>query len=311
MKTNRPRRFLIFPTISLLAVSICSAQQPGPSAGSASTGFIDVDGGKLYYEESGQGGQTVVLIHDGVLDSAVWNDVWPEFCRHFRTIRYDRRGFGKSPTATAWYSEIDDLAAVLHHLRLSRVALVGSSHGGQLAIDFALARPEFVQELVLVGPLLSGMPYTQYFLDRGKAAYGLLQKGDVKGAINEWSKDKFLIGPQNDGARRKLLELLTANPQDMTHEANDMIMPPKPAIGRLNEIKVPTLVITGAADIPEVQAHAGAIEAGIPGARRMVMDGVGHILYLEKPAEFARLVINFLETNHAAEPFPEIKNRGD
>jgi hypothetical protein len=67
------------------------------------------------------------------------------------------------------------------------------------------------------------MPYTQYFLDRGKQAYGLLQKGDVKGAITEWSKDKFPIEPQNDGARRKLLELLTANSQDLTHEATDMI----------------------------------------------------------------------------------------
>jgi 3-oxoadipate enol-lactonase len=252
-----------------------------------------------------------VLIHDGVVDSAVWNDVWPEFCQHFHTVRYDRHGFGKSPGTTSWYSEIDDLTALFQHLHLGHAALVGSSHGGQLSVDFALARPDFVQELVLVGPLLSGMPYTQYFLDQGKEAYGLLQKGDVKGAISEWSKDKFLIDQQNDGARRKLLELLTANPQDMTHEATDMIMASKPAIGRLNEIKVPTLIVTGAADIPEVQAHAGAIEAGIPGARRIVTDGVGHLVYLEKPAEFARLTINFLEMNQVAGTRPEIQNRGD
>jgi 3-oxoadipate enol-lactonase len=71
-------------------------------------------------------------------------------------------------------SEIDDLAAVLRHLHLVRASLVGSSHGGQLAIDFALAHPEIVQELVLVGPVLSGMPYTQHFLDRGKDAFALL-----------------------------------------------------------------------------------------------------------------------------------------
>jgi 3-oxoadipate enol-lactonase len=195
----------------LSAAGLEAAQQPATAQ--ASTGFVDVDGGKLYYEESNHGGQTVVLTHDGVVDSAVWNDVWPEFCQHFHAVRYDRRGFGKSPAATSWYSEIDDLTALFHHLHLGRAALVGSSHGGQLAVDFALARPEFVEELVLVGPLLSGMPYTQYFLDRAKEPYGLLQKGDLKGAISEWSKDKFLIGPQNDGARRKLLELLTANPQ--------------------------------------------------------------------------------------------------
>jgi pimeloyl-ACP methyl ester carboxylesterase len=176
IKINTLHCLLIHPMTAALVVSVCSAQQPAASAGPGSTGFVEVDGGKLNYEESGQGGQTVVLIHDGVLDSAVWNDVWPEFCQHFRTIRYDRRGFGKSPAATSWYSEIDDLAAVLHHLRLGHVALVGSSHGGELAIDFTLAHPELVQELVLVGPVLSGMPYTQHFLDRGREAFSLLQK---------------------------------------------------------------------------------------------------------------------------------------
>ena len=177
-------RFLCGVIAISSAAGLEAAQQTAVAA-PASTGFIDVDGGKLYYEESGTGGQTVVLIHDGVVDSTVWNDVWPEFCQHFHTVRYDRRGFGKSPAATSWYSEIDDLTAFFYHLRLGRAALMGSSDGGQLAIDFALARPDFVQELVLVGPLLSGMPYTQYFLDRGKEAYGLLQKGDVKGAISE------------------------------------------------------------------------------------------------------------------------------
>jgi len=311
MKTNSLRCLFVLPMISWFAISGYSAEQPGISVGSGSTGFIDVDGGKLYYEESGQGGQTVVLIHDGVLDSAVWNDVWPEFCQHFHTIRYDRRGFGKSAAATSWYSEIDDLATVLHHLRLGHAALIGSSHGGELAIDFTLAHPDIVQELVLVGPVLSGMPYTQHFLDRGRAAFSLLQKNDVKGAISEWSKDKYLIAPADDAARKKLLNLLTANPQDMTHAGGDMIMAGKPAFGRLNDIKTPTLIVTGDADIPDVHAHAGAIEAGIPRAHRVVMEGVGHLLYLEKPSEFAYLAIAFLETNQPIEPRQETRSGGD
>jgi pimeloyl-ACP methyl ester carboxylesterase len=185
--------------MAILSAARLDAAQPAVAAAPASTGFVDVDGGKLYYEESGQGAQTVVLIHDGVIDSAVWNDVWPEFCQHFHTVRYDRRGFGKSPAATSWFAEIDDLAAVLQHLRVGHAALVGSSHGGGLPIDFTLAHPEIVQELVLVGPVLSGMPYTQHFLDRGREAFSLLQKNDVKGAIAEWSKDKYLTAPANDG----------------------------------------------------------------------------------------------------------------
>ena len=182
---------------------------------------------------------------------------------------------------------------------MPRAALVGSSHGGELSIDFTLAYPGIVQQLVLVGPVVSGLPYSQHFLDRGRHAFEMLDKGDVKAAIAEWSKDRYLIASGNDAARRRLLDLLTANPQDMTHR--DYPLRPRPALPRLGEIRAPTLILTGDADIPDVHAHAGAIEAGIPNARRVVLAGVGHLMYLEKPAEFARLVIQFLE-QHAAEP---------
>ena len=108
---------------------------------------------------------------------------------------------------------------------------------GRIADRLYFGPPKSVQELVLVGPVLTGMPYTQHFLDRGKDAFALLQKNDVKGAIAESSNDKYLIGSQNEAARRKLMDLLTASPQDMTHEAHDMIMTPKPAIGKLGQFK--------------------------------------------------------------------------
>jgi pimeloyl-ACP methyl ester carboxylesterase len=234
-----------------------------------------------------------VLIHDGVVNSAVWDQVWPEFCRHFHTIRYDRRGYGRSPAATGWYSETEDLRALLHYLKVPRAALVGSSHGGEVSINFALAYPEVVQQLVLVGAVVTGMPYTQHFLDRGKDVDELIRKGDVKAGSLGLANDRYLIAPGDSVGRERLLAILRANPQDMTHA--DFPLPPKPAIGRLGEIRVPTLVLVGDADIPDVHAHAGAIEAGIPGARRVVIAGVGHIMYVEKPAEFSRLVIGFLE----------------
>jgi 3-oxoadipate enol-lactonase len=280
-----------------LTVGCCvnRGQCQSPADRSAAGSFVEVEGSKLYYEECGTAPPTVVLIHDGVVNSAVWDDVWPVFCRHFHTIRYDRRGYGRSPAATTWYSETDDLATLLHHLKVSRAAIVGSSHGGELSIDFSLAHPEMVQQLVLVGPVVSGMPFSRHFLDRGGRADELLQKGDLKGAITEWSNDKYLIAPGNDAARKRLLNLLTANPQDTTHK--DYPLRSKPALPRLHEIHVPALILVGDADIPDVHAHAGAIEAGIPNARRVVIGGVGHIMYLEKPSEFSRRVISFIQQN--------------
>jgi pimeloyl-ACP methyl ester carboxylesterase len=145
--------------------------------------FVEVDGAKLYYEECGSAPQAVVLVHDGVLDSTAWDDVWPEFCKHFHTIRYDRRGYGRSPAATSGYYATDDLAAILRHLKLKRVAIVGSSHGGEISINFTLGHPEMVEQVVLVGAVVGGMPYTKHFLERGDVLGKPLEKGDVKGAI--------------------------------------------------------------------------------------------------------------------------------
>jgi len=255
--------------------------------------FLEVEGTRLYYEECGSAPQAVVLVHDGVLDSSAWDDVWPEFCKHFHAIRYDRRGYGRSPVATAGYYATDDLAAILHHLQLKRVAIVGSSHGGEISINFTLDHPEMVERLALVGAVVGGMPYTKHFMDRGEVLGKPLEKGDVKGAIAAALNDKYLIAPGNDAAKKRMAGILSANPQDLTHP--ELELPVKPALPRLGEIHIPTLLLVGDADIPDVHLHAGAIEAGIPSARLAVISDVGHLMYLEKPAEFSRIIIEFFE----------------
>jgi len=279
---------IILLAAALLGNALARAQS-APQQGS----FLEVDGAKLYYEECGSAPQVVVLVHDGVLHSAVWDDVWPDFCKHFHTIRYDRRGYGRSPVATQGYYATDDLAAVLRQLKLKRVAIVGSSHGGEISINFTLDHPEIVEQLVLVGAVVGGMPYTKHFLERGDALGKPLEKGDIKGAIAAAAKDKYLIAPGNDAAKKRMTEILSANPQDLTHP--ELELPVKPALPRLGEIHIPTLLLVGDADIPDVHAHAGAIEAGVPRARRVVISDAGHLMYLEKPAEFSRIVIEFLE----------------
>jgi pimeloyl-ACP methyl ester carboxylesterase len=191
---------------------------------------VEVDGTKLYYEECGTGPEAVVLIHDGIAHSAVWDDVWPTLCKRFHTIRY-----------------------------------------------------------------VSGFPYTDHFLDRGMRNSQPFEKGDVTGGLSNWAKDKYLLAPGHDAAKKRLLDLLTANPQDMTH--SDYARPTLPALPRLKEIRIPTLILVGDGDIPDVHAHAGAIEAGIPGSKRVIIPETGHLMYLEKPEEFSRAVIAFIDAN--------------
>src|SRR5881398_2826408 len=100
-----------------LCVISCShaAAQSEPTPAPANPGsFVEVGDSKLYYQECGTASQTVVLVHDGVVDSAVWNGVWSEFCKHFHTIRYDRRGYGRSPAATTTTTrDTDDMKAII------------------------------------------------------------------------------------------------------------------------------------------------------------------------------------------------------
>src|ERR1700688_4160664 len=134
-----------FLLVCVLRVGFLSAQTPSDIT--APGAFVDVDGSRLYYNECGKGPKAVILLHDGVVNSAVWDDVWASLCKQFHVIRYDRRGFGHSPATKKPYYEADDVAAIIRDRKVSQAALVGSSHGGNIALSVALRYPEQISDL--------------------------------------------------------------------------------------------------------------------------------------------------------------------
>jgi hypothetical protein len=132
-----------------LVAACLPAQVQGPGS------FVAVEGSKLYYEECGTGSPALILIHDGIAHSAVWDAVWPAFCKQYHVLRYDRHGYGRSPAALKLYSEIDDLAALLRERRVGRAILVGAVAGG--------------------------LPYSDHFITRNIANSAPFEKGDVPG----------------------------------------------------------------------------------------------------------------------------------
>ena len=292
---TRPILCPIFCVAGIIALAL-SISAPSSAASQNSAGsYLELNGAKLHYEECGTGPDALVLIHDGIVHSAVWDDVWGPFCNEFHTIRYDRPGYGLSAPATRWHTETDDLFALLRRLKIRRAVLVGSSHGGAIAINFTLEHPAMVEELVLVGAVVDGYGFSDHFLDRTVENQKPMEKNDVTGLIKNWANDKYVLAPDHPAARKKLQDLLTASPQDLTHQDLARDMPS--ALPRLREIRVPTLILVGDADIPDVHAHAGVIETGVPNSRRVVIHDAGHLLYLELPEEFSRVVIRFLREN--------------
>jgi 3-oxoadipate enol-lactonase len=285
MTMNSKTAFARMRTLAL--TTILTVLTGTAEAESTAGAFVTVEGGRIWYQSCGSGPKAMVLIHDGILHSATWDDVWPILCQDFHVVRYDRRGFGRSPAATAPYSPVDDLAAVIHAAGMEHAVLVGSSSGGGLAVDFTLQHPAAVDQLVLSGPAISGLAFSQYFIERATALSQQLKKGDIDGAL----RDSWAFAPGHDAARKQAVALLTANPQDMDHP--DPARPAPPARPSLPSIKAPTLILVGEYDIADNQAQAGALEALIPGSERVVVRDTGHLMYLEHPNVFAKLVEQF------------------
>ena len=273
--------------VLLTATGVARGKSPSPS--NASGAFVDVDGGKLYYEECGGGDEAVVLLHDGVANSAVWDDVWPALCKRFHAIRYDRRGYGRSPATTKPYYEADDLAALLRARKVTHAAIVASSHGGEVALNFTLRYTAFVSHLVLIGPAATGFPYSEWFLTLQRAE---MQSNKVEDLIAASTRSTYLIAPGHDAARKRLHDVLAASPQDLTHD--DMPLPEKPTFPYVQELRMPTLILVGSSDAADNHAVAGALVMAIPGAVRVVVPETGHLMYLEKPNEFFSVVSSFL-----------------
>jgi pimeloyl-ACP methyl ester carboxylesterase len=245
------------------------------------SGHLDVGGGKIYYEECGAGA-SIVLLHDGLLHSVTWDAVWEPLCRKYHVVRYDRRGYGRSDVPKAPFLPTEDLQKLLTQLKVQQAVVAGNSSGASLAIDFALAHPESVEGLFLIGPVANGKDVSQSFIDRGRKNNEPLENGDIKAAAENWSNDPYIIGERHDGTRNKLREALVENPQNLKYTGEFEMPNEKPSASRLGEIHVPTLILVGELDISDVHAHAGAIEDGITGSQRDVIINSGHLVQLEQ-----------------------------
>jgi len=251
--------------------------------------YLPVENGRLYFEVFGEG-FPIVFIHDGLAHREVWDDQVLDLSPDYRVIRYDRRGYGKSDIPTAPYSNVADLHSIVEHLKIDRAVFVGSSAGGGLAINYALAHPERVEALVLVGAVVDGLGFSFHMMRRGYENFSL----DQEESLNNWINDTYAVAPGNDDARARLEEILRANPQNLGRTKTQLAQDPdKPALPSLGKIRVPTLIVTAEHDHPDVHAHAGAIEAGITVSRRIVLDDAGHLVYLERPAAFNDAIREF------------------
>lgn len=270
------------------------AQSAEAGTSQIESGYIEVPNGRLYYEKTGQGAP-IVLLHDGLQHRTLWNHQFPSWGNRYTLIRYDRRGYGDSPAATELFSDVDDLLTVFDKLGIDKAVLIGVSAGGRLALDFAAAHQERLTGLVVVSGVVRGMPLTDHFTTRAgritTAMYGDLKKlSDYY--VNE---DPYEIWEGNPQVRAELQQLMKGYDNNLPAMFSRLQQAPeRPTIEALGEFTVPTLVMIGDRDLPDIHAQAGTISTGIKGAEMVVITNSGHRIPMEQPERFAEAFFSWL-----------------
>ena len=253
----------------------------------------------VFAEVAGEG-PAVVLVHEGICDSRMWDREWEEWSPSFRLLRLDLRGFGRSPLEPGPFAHARDLIALLEEHDLAPAALVGVSLGGRVALEVTIARPELVRALVLVAPGLPGHEWSQEMRDAWAEEEAAFEAGDLDAAVEACLRT-WVDGPGRrpedvdpqvrarvGEMQRRAYELAVGLEED----EEELLV--EDLLQRLGEIRVPTLVLVGDEDQPDMHAISERLEREIPDARRATIADTAHVPSMERPREFDELVLPFL-----------------
>lgn len=260
----------------------------------------------LYAEGNGL---PLLLLHGGGIDSAMlsWAEAIPPLAQHFRVIAPDWPGYGASSPYPGPYrlqTLVEFIPAILDALEIESAALVGSSMGGGAALGFALAHPQRVRKLVLVDSygLASHAPFhsLSYAMLHMRwlirQSYALMRRSRT---LTAWGLRALLGGKVSAEVVEAVFEAVQdprAGESFYAFQVSEM-QPTRLRTcyqERLHELPMPVLIMHGERDqlVPVQAAHLAAQQ--IPNARLHVLPEAGHWLPREQPAEFNRLLLDFL-----------------
>jgi pimeloyl-ACP methyl ester carboxylesterase len=259
-------------------------------------GFGEVNDTRLYYEIVGRG-HPLVLVHGFSIDNRVWDDQFEAFAKRFRVIRYDIRGFGKSalPVVGKEYSHIKDLKVLLNQLRIDQAYIIGLSMGGSIALDFTIEYPEMIEALILVDSTIGGFQWSKTWSELWKSIWKEAKKESVKAAKDLELKATFFEPTLEKPNVAFRLRQMVSDYSGWHFVNTDPLRSLDPsAIDRLQEIKVPTLIIVGERDLPDFHMIADILNKKIQNSKRITLKGAGHVSCIETPKELNEAVLSFL-----------------
>lgn len=254
------------------------------------TSFVEVDGARLAYNVSGHGprGKAVLLLHAGIADRRMWDGQVTAWAARRQVARLDFRGFGETQAEPGRVAHHADAVAVLDAAGVSEAVVVGASMGGAVAVDLVLTYPDRVRGLVLSASALNGAEFTDpATFDGWRDAGAAAEAGDFSRAAEV--EAAMWVPDATTDVQRLVVEMLL--PTYQRDEPDEQPVPD--AAERLAEIDVPTLVVVGERDRPDILRFADRLAAEIPAARLLTLPGVGHLPNLEAPEAFNAAMAEF------------------
>jgi 3-oxoadipate enol-lactonase len=250
-------------------------------------------GAEIAYEVVGSG-PPVLLIQGLGYGGRGFGPAIELLAEDFTVALFDNRGFGASDVPAGPYTVAelaDDAAAVLDAAGFERAHVVGASLGGMVAQELALARPERVDRLVLACTTPGGAG-SHAMPERTVALIAQVPQLDPDVALRRLVENS--LGQPTPELVEEVLAYRRAHPPDTAGwMAQAAAGAGHDALDRLGDIKAPTLVVTGSADAVVDPRNSELLAERIPDARLERLDGCGHLLFWERPEEFAELVRGF------------------
>jgi pimeloyl-ACP methyl ester carboxylesterase len=256
--------------------------------------FIEIDGNKVRYLESGNSNKTLVLIHGLGASAERWNQVIPMFAKQFRVVVPDLIGFGYSDKPLVDYTPeffLDFLEKFFMASDVDRPNIIGSSLGGQLSAEYASLHSQNIEKLVLVSPagaMKQSTPALDAYImaalypndQSAKNAFEMMEASGedvedniVNGFVERMRLPNAKLAFMSTVLGLKNSELITA---------------------KLPSISVPTLIIWGSNDPVIPIDYADDFISSIQDCMFFRMDGCGHTPYVQDPSLFASKVLEFL-----------------
>jgi 3-oxoadipate enol-lactonase len=257
--------------------------------------FARIDGILLHYRLAGPPDAPALGLANSVgTDARIWDGVIERLAADFHVLSYDQRGHGLSDAPDGDYAlqdHVADLAGLLDHLGIGRLALAGISVGGLIAQGFALSRPERLAGLVLcaTAPRIGDTATWNTRIDAVRA-HGMAPIADA--VMERWFSPAFREARADELAGWRNLFLRT-DPQGYARTC--ATLRDTDLTSAIGAISTPTLVVAGSEDRATPLDLVRACAAAIPGARFDILDGSGHIPAIEQPAALARLMRGFLK----------------